>query len=38
MNKVIYRVEESEREGYISGRVTHRSGDIDRRVSRGHIV
>jgi len=38
MNKVIDRVEESKREGYISRRVTYRSGDIDERVSRRHIV
>jgi len=31
-------VEESRREGYISRRVTYGSGDIDGRVSRGHIV
>ena len=33
-----YRAEESEREGYISGRVTYRSGDINGRVSRGHTA
>jgi len=38
MNKVIYRVEDSRREGYISGRVTYRSGDINKRVSRRHTV
>ena len=38
MNKVIYGAEESEREGYISGRVTHGSGDINGRVSRGHTA
>jgi len=38
MNKVIDRVEESRREGYISGRVTYKSRDINKRVSRRHIV
>jgi len=37
-NKVIDRVEESRRVGYISERVTYRSGDINKRVSRKYIV
>jgi len=32
------RVEESRRVRYISRRVTYRSGDINKRVSRGHIA
>jgi len=38
MNKVIDKVKESRREGYISRRVIYRSGDINRRVSRGHMA
>jgi len=38
MNKVIDRVEESRREGYISERVIYRSRDINRRVLRRYTV
>jgi len=34
----MYGAEESEREGYISGRVTYGSGDINGRVSRGYTA
>jgi hypothetical protein len=37
-NKVTDGAEESRREGYISRRVTYRSGGINRRVSRGHTA
>ena len=37
-NKVTYGAEESRREGHIGRRVTHGSGDIDGRVSRGYTA
>ena len=37
-NKVTDGAEESGREGHIGGRVTHGSGDINERVSRGHTA